>query len=246
MQGPVGHVSAAQLVEQTTKGGALAGMSKFAMACELRTKPGNIDLARALLLVAARDEPDAMFEAAMAFTHQDWGFPCLQLGNVKQVFAWLTQAARAGHGMAMAQLASMYKEGAGCVQDKGLAREWWKKAEATGDPLAQVFCLESRVSAPQLLTAMLRVAELGRAVAQYHIGAAIVKGKSTSPDLAKGFRWLSKAAVQNYSRAQFLMGWAYEMGTGVARDLSKAFYWYDRAANQGLLDAMIELCPFSR
>jgi hypothetical protein len=53
--------------------GRASQQSKLEVARTLRTKRGYLDLARALLFLAAREDSDAMHEVAFACVEGDWG-----------------------------------------------------------------------------------------------------------------------------------------------------------------------------
>jgi TPR repeat protein len=58
-------------------------------------------------------------------------------------------------------------------------------------------------------------------------------GQGVTQDGAEAFRWFSKAAEQNFSRAQHSLGTMYENGRGVTADRVQALAWYRKAAANG-------------
>jgi hypothetical protein len=64
--------------------GLAAGQSRFEAARLLRTKYGYVELARALLEVAARDDVAAKVELGYAYRYGDWGV----CENFEESFRW--------------------------------------------------------------------------------------------------------------------------------------------------------------
>ena len=80
-------------------------------------------------------------QAAEAGDPEAWG--CIGIiytdfyTRYEEGLPWLTLAAEAGDADAMRRLAALYQYGYGTEQDLGLAREWYEKAAAAGDPYAE-------------------------------------------------------------------------------------------------------------
>jgi TPR repeat protein len=210
---------------------ARVAQSKLEVASVLRTQYGHLDLARELLMTAARDDGDveAMLEVAAAYSNADWGVG----RDWRTAVSWLEKAAEEGSGQAMAQLAVFY----GGVKDEAKGAAWRDMALASGDELAAAICLSlGRWDA--LLGALLRLAVDGNVQAVLRVAMLFV----TNGEHAKAVPWLAKAAECNLSVGQFLLGEALLKGNGVERDEAKAFYWFERAAIQGHGGAIACVC----
>jgi TPR repeat protein len=235
MEGPVGQQ------RDIWEDGPVAGQSRFEAARLLRTKYGYVELARALLEVAARDDVAAKVELGNAYRYGDWGV----CEDLKQSFAWFKEAARAGSARAMVELSYCYDVGWGCKKKVEKAALWTEKAIASGDELAVVTSLGHRSGMDEdkekAFAAMLNRAEKGDRYAQCDV-AAIVRDGGRPGAAATAARWFMQSAEQNHTRAQRLLAEAYEKGIGLPCDLAAAFYWYERAAIQGHVESMHLVC----
>ncbi len=108
--------------------------------------------------------------------------------------------AQQGDADAQFQLASMYDEGEGDIEDEQEALKWYRLA-----------------------------AEQGHAAAQAALGAAYGAGRGVRRDLAAAARWDRLAALQGHAQAQFNLAWLYRTGDGVTRDIQRAYQWFDLA-----------------
>jgi TPR repeat protein len=217
-----------------------APQSKLDVARVMRTKYGYIDLALALLHVAARDDPQAKLELGLAFAEGDWGV----VQDMATAFRWMTDAAHAGIAHAMADLAVCYNGGIGCERDEAQSLLWAKKAATSGDDFAGVMVTgmaqDEKQDAAMFSTA-LTVAQTGDRHAQYLVACSYKCAQGVSRNMGKAVEWFTKAAEQNLSKAQFDLAVELEEGIGVGRDLARAFYWYERAAIQGFARAMLRV-----
>ena len=82
-----------------------------------------------------------------------------------------------------------------------------------------------------------KLAEMGRADAQYMLGNMYRWGADVAQDDSEAAKWYRKSAEQGYALAQYILGFMYEFGDGVAQDLQEARKWYQNAADQGNKDA---------
>lgn len=86
-----------------------------------------------------------------------------------------------------------------------------------------------------------------KAAAQKQTGALItlsdmyLKGLGTTPDEAKGMRYLRDAADANDPIAQYELGQFYRDGTHVKKDRTESTAWFRKASDQGLPAATFEL-----
>ena len=88
-----------------------------------------------------------------------------------------------------------------------------------------------------------KAAELGDARAQYELGMAYEKGGAVNRDIEKAASWLKKSAEQNYSDGQFAYGVLLAAGRGkgldnaTAADIKEALEWLNKAQARGNLEA---------
>ncbi len=111
----------------------------------------------------------------------------------------------AEQGVAKAQLnlAAMYGEGMGVLQDNAEAAKWYRKA-----------------------------AEQGLVKAQLCLAAMYDEGWGIPQDYAEAAKWYREAAEQGLVTAMLSLGIMYYNGRGVPQDLISAWAWFDRAASQ--------------
>jgi TPR repeat protein len=135
-------------------------------------------------------------------------------------FNELNGQANSGDAIAQEQLGTCYSLGF-CVgvapeaqikQDDTKAAQWFQKAAAQGNALAE----------SDLATA-------------YRFGLGLPRDK------ALAFQWLQRAAVAGDTGARLTLGLAYENGTDVPKDIAQAHVWLRRAADSGSVDAKAEL-----
>lgn len=126
---------------------------------------------------------------------------------------WLTRAATNGSVGAMRHLAYLYHFGQkGVPEDKTKSFEWNLKA-----------------------------ANLGDAVARYHVGLDYSLGEAVERDVDKAIKWLTLSAEQGYPSAQKSLGDEYSNLLNDQRDDAKAVFWYSKAAEQGNEFAQVSL-----
>lgn len=111
--------------------------------------------------------------------------------------------AEQGHTEAQIELAYMYEEGQGVVQDYEQAAKWYRKA-----------------------------AEQGYFVAQHNLGVMYELGRGVQ-DYEQAAKWYRKAAEQGVVKSQLNLGLLYARGQGVVQDYIKALKWLNLAAAQG-------------
>ena len=84
-------------------------------------------------------------------------------------------------------------------------------------------------------------AEWGNAVAQYKMGELYIIGKGVSKDVARGVRWLTKAAGNGNNKAMLSLASGYASGNYGSKDMQKAIIWYTKSADYGDVQAQDEL-----
>jgi TPR repeat protein len=78
-----------------------------------------------------------------------------------------------------------------------------------------------------------QAAELGEAIGQFKFGFIHLEGEGVEKNPVEAFKWIKKAAQQQYLEAQSYLGEFFEKGLGVPQQLDSAIYWYGLAALQG-------------
>jgi TPR repeat protein len=94
-------------------------------------------------------------------------------------------------------------------------------------------CASTTIAADRSAAACRRLAEQGKAWAQYNLGLAYDKGEGVKQDDTEAVKWYRKAAEQGHARAQNNLGWMYAHGEGVPQDYAEAARWSRKAAEQG-------------
>jgi TPR repeat protein len=137
---------------------------------------------------------------------------------------WFEKGAAKGDVDAMVNLAELYRNGRGVVQDYAKAREWYdkataeyEKAAAEGDP-----------------GAMVNLGDL------YHNGVPQDDAKAREW-YDKAREWYEKAAAKDNTLAMNYLGDLYKNGQGVPQDYAKAREWYEKAAAKGDANAKMAL-----
>jgi hypothetical protein len=86
-----------------------------------------------------------------------------------------------------------------------------------------------------MLAMTFKLAESGKAEAQFWLGNRYAYGKDRNSEYA--IYWMTKAAEQNYKTdsecSQKILGMWYADGWGIPKDANKAIYWLTKAAEQG-------------
>jgi hypothetical protein len=126
--------------------------------------------------------------------------------------AFYLARAKAGDSVAQYDVAVLYAQGSGLVQDYASAASWFHAAAAQGN-----------------------------IDAEYNLGVLYEHGLGVTANPIEAVNWYRSAADQNHARAQYNLGLAYAEGRGTEQDLAAAARWYQRAAQQGLTPAMVNL-----
>ena len=117
--------------------------------------------------------------------------------------------AEQGDSDAQYNLAVMYKNGQGVLQDYKESVKWFKL-----------------------------VAEQGDSGAQYNLAAMYKNGQGVLQDYKESVKWLKLAVEQGDSRAQFALGLSYYVGKGVPQDYVMSHIHLNIAAVSGGEDAI--------
>ncbi len=184
-----------------------------------------------------------------AFAGFDEGRSALESGDYATALIELQPLADQGHSGAQVLLGEMYLIGMGTPQDDQRALEWFRKAAAQGEAIAQnnlgVMYQGGRAALPpddrQAVEWYRKAAAQGYAPAQYNLGNMLLNGNGVPQDDAQAIAWFRKAAELGYPPAQHDLGNAYLNGRGVSQDDGQAIAWYRKAAAQGYASAQHNL-----
>ena len=177
----------------------------------------------------------------------------LQKHRIPLAFEHYTNAANAGHPLAMAMLAKLYTlNDYGLTKDLGTAKKFRNKAFTAIEKMAIKGDVDAQFGLAYLLEAFdenyeravqwyRQAAEQGSPLAQNNLGVMYDIGKGLIQDDELAVQWYRKAAEQNYARAQNNLGGMYEEGKGVPQDDAQAVYWYKRSAELNYAEAQVNL-----
>ena len=80
---------------------------------------------------------------------------------------------------------------------------------------------------------IISAAQKGEVTAQFYISVAYEDGIGVEKNPAESFKWMKKAAEQNFSKAQRCLGYMYKNGFGAETNATEGFLWIQKAALQG-------------
>jgi TPR repeat protein len=159
--------------------------------------------------------------------------------------------AKADQGDAEAQYktAVEYFKGQTVPQDYGKAAEYYAKAAAKGNFMAQnnlgnLYLNGQGVkqSDEEALKWFRKAAEKGDSFGYQNVAWMIAHGRGTTGDAVEALKWYEKAAEGGVVDAQLRVGQAYAAGDGGApQDYKKAVYFLTKAARQGNANAQNSL-----
>lgn len=153
-----------------------------------------------------------------------------------------TAADLAGKGSAAAQalLGQMLLDGFGGPADAVAALGWFRKAAASGEPMALNMvgrCHENGWGVAVDIVAAAdwyrRAAEQGGDWGMYNHATRLMLGDAGLVDRPAALAWFRKAAALGHAKSINVLGGFYEDGWEVERDLAKARDCYQRAADGG-------------
>ena len=174
------------------------------------------------------------------------GRDALENGDYATALIELQPLADQGHSAAQVLLGEMYLTGRGTPQDDQRALQWFRKAAAQGEAIAEnnvgVMYQGGRGGLPQddgqAVAWYRKAADQGFAPAQNNLGNMFLNGTGVSKDDRQAAGWFRKAAEQGHAPAQHNLANMYLNGLGIPRDDEQAVAWYRRAA-----DARLRTCP---
>jgi len=166
--------------------------------------------------------------------------PPQEVGNIA-----LREAAAAGDGAALFEVARRYTDGDQVERDLAKAAEWYEHAAKAGFAPAQyrlgnfhekgVGVAIDIVKAAQWYD---KAARNGNALAMHNLAVLQTSGLlAGGPDLRSAGEWFSKAADVGVKDSQVNLGILYSRGMGVPENLVEAYKWFAVAAKAGDADA---------
>lgn len=139
----------------------------------------------------------------------DDGIAAVEKQDYMTAYQVFKNLAEQGDREAQYNLAILYRQGKGVMQDPAMAATWFQKAADQGLPGAQ-----------------------------YYMGHLYSEGEGVEKDLVKAFDWYKKAAEHGNPMAQSNLGVAYANGEGVKQDIVLAYVWFSLATSQGVTTAL--------
>jgi localization factor PodJL len=157
----------------------------------------------------------------------------------------LREAAAAGDGAALFEVARRYTDGDSVERDLAKAAEWYEHAARAGFAPAQYrlgnFYEKGHGVAVDLKKAATwyeAAARNGNALAMHNLGVLYTSGLlAGGPDLKSAVEWFTKAAEFGVKDSQVNLGILYTRGMGVTEDMVEAYKWFAVAAKAGDADA---------
>ena len=161
-------------------------------------------------------------------------------------FNQLLGAAEGGDAEAQYDLAVVYVEGRGDVDDderKEQALFWSTRAANQGHAgaMAELGSLYMGTDDAMALRWLRPAAEEGHGGAQINLGHMYAEGLGVPKDDTEAARLFRLAAEQGFAQAQYNLGVMYLQGQGVPKDTGEAVRWFRLAADQGHPDAVAAL-----
>lgn len=157
----------------------------------------------------------------------------------------LQPLAEQGDADAQNVLGGLYIQGWGVDTDFELARSWFEKSAAQGNPMgcynlggmyANGIGVEQDCA--RAVELVRRPAEAGNPIGQVNLGALYADGSRCTPrDFDEALHWFRAAAEQGDPLGQHSLGAMYANGLGVEQDYVTAMSWYRKAAEQGFVES---------
>ena len=194
-----------------------------------------------LLGRANNDDPEAICQVGMGYLA---GNDCVEV-DYDQAVLWFQKGVQLDHVKSISQLALMYTQGLGVVQDVRNGITLFKQAAEMGRLRAMYWLgriyYENKYISPdyqQALEYWKRAAQnpaidIDVAKAQHALSVYYSEEKACPADYSQMIFWITQAAENGLFYAQARLGELYFDGLlGVGQNYSKAFSWYKRAAEQ--------------
>jgi len=125
-------------------------------------------------------------------------------GDERKAFLAARAAAETGDAIAQFNLAVMWDNGKGTLENDAEALQWYRKA-----------------------------AVQDHAVAHFFVGVVYAEGRGVPQDDAEALIWFRNAAELGLASTQFKLGYMYSSGQGVTENLTEAYFWFSLAVSNG-------------
>ncbi len=125
-------------------------------------------------------------------------------GDERKAFLAARAAAETGDAIAQFNLAVMWDNGKGTLENDTEALQWYRQAAAQD-----------------------------LAVAHFFVGIVYAEGRGVPQDDAEALIWFRNAAELGLASTQFKLGYMYSSGQGVTENLTEAYFWLSLAARNG-------------
>ncbi len=125
-------------------------------------------------------------------------------GDERKAFLAALAAAETGDAIAQFNLAVMWDNGKGTLENDAEALQWYRKA-----------------------------AVQDHAVAHFFVGVVYAEGRGVPQDDAEALIWFRNAAELGLASTQFKLGYMYSSGQGVTENLTEAYFWFSLAVSNG-------------
>jgi len=172
----------------------------------------------------------------------------IQSGDYGTAYVLLNELAKTGDAKSQFDLARLYQNGLGVVQDEQKARQVYEQAAQQGyvdaqTALASLLAMGrgGEKNIQQATQWFLLAAEKGDVHAQYSLGMIAENRLSDLPADKGAHYWYKLAAENDYAPAQSNLGYLFQLGVETPVDYDLARFWYLKAAQQGDLKAQNNL-----
>lgn len=146
-----------------------------------------------------------LLSSRTVFADIDTALKAVDAGDYLTAYQVLKPLAEAGNAEAQHNLAMLYKQGKGVLEDPEKAAVWFRKA-----------------------------ADQGVAEAQFQLGRSYDKGLGVQQSVEYAALWYRRAAEKGNPWAQANLGVMQAEGQGMKQDLTMAYVWFNLAASQGI------------
>lgn len=181
-----------------------------------------------------------MAAAAPAFADYKMAEERLQAGDVPGAMPLLAEEAKLGNPVAAFNLAKIYEDGSGGVQDFAQAATYYQIA-AEIDTAPRYNGAGLGPQGPELIAA-------AQKYGQFALGRLYETGKGVPLDPKEAVFWYTRAADLGLQQAMLRLAMVYREGLtgpdgaqGIAADPAQGVAWLEKAAAQGNVPAMTEL-----
>ncbi len=147
-----------------------------------------------------KEQPYALFNLGLMYANSNQYID----QDIFKAHELFLRSAVAGVDLAMYEVALMFEQGAGCVQNFSEAAFWYEEA-----------------------------AKRGHMEAFNNLGVLYKEGRGVEQNFHRAYVCFSRAAEKELSAAQYNLGMLYDRGEGVEQDHEKALQWCRKAAFQG-------------